>query len=157
MRDRRSITPRIWSGRQESPSTMPSRRLSKRNWPSLMPSPAVPRPRERRHRKQDHHTARLSAAKVERGSFAGSAPTIMGAPPQKHRLSANRRRALELLANSPDGATKETLVLVHWIDRDTIAGLVRTGLASSLAHPARLLLRGCPCVIPSWPLGCSAP
>jgi hypothetical protein len=55
----------------------------------------------------------------------------MGAPPQKHRLSPNRRRALELLANSPDGATKETLVLVHGIDRDTIAGLVRTGLATA--------------------------
>ena len=55
----------------------------------------------------------------------------MGAPPQKHRLSANRRRALELLANSPDGATKESLVLVHGIDRDTIAGLVRTGLATA--------------------------
>jgi hypothetical protein len=50
---------------------------------------------------------------------------LMGAPPQKHRLSPNRRRALELLANNPDGATKESLVLVHGIDRDTIAGLVR--------------------------------
>jgi hypothetical protein len=54
----------------------------------------------------------------------------VGVPPQKHRLSANRRRALELLANSPDGATKETLVLVHEINRDTIAGLVPTGLAT---------------------------
>jgi hypothetical protein len=55
----------------------------------------------------------------------------VGVPPQKHRLSANRRGALELLANSPDGVTKETLVLVHGIDRDTIAGLVRTGLATT--------------------------
>jgi hypothetical protein len=57
--------------------------------------------------------------------------------PQKHRLSANRRRALELLANSPDGATKETLVLVHGIDRDTIAGLVRTGLATARRETVR--------------------
>jgi hypothetical protein len=55
----------------------------------------------------------------------------MAQPPQKHRLSRSRRRALELLASSPDGATKESLVLVHGIDRDTIAGLVRTGLATA--------------------------
>jgi hypothetical protein len=52
------------------------------------------------------------------------------APPRKHRLSPSRRRALELLARSPDGATKETLVRVHEISRDIIAGLVRTGLAT---------------------------
>jgi hypothetical protein len=47
------------------------------------------------------------------------------------RLSSSRRRALELLAGSPDGATKETLVGVHGISRDIIAGLVRTGLATA--------------------------
>jgi hypothetical protein len=41
------------------------------------------------------------------------------------------KHGLELLASSPDGATKESLVLVHGIDRDTIAGLVRTGLATA--------------------------
>jgi len=56
---------------------------------------------------------------------------LVGVPPQKHRLSRSRRSALELLANSPEGATKETLVLVHGIDRDTIAGLLRTGLATA--------------------------
>ena len=61
----------------------------------------------------------------------------MGVPPQKHRLSPNRRRALELLANSPDGATKESLVLVHAIDRDTIAGLVRIGLATARRESVR--------------------
>jgi hypothetical protein len=55
----------------------------------------------------------------------------MVAPPQKHRLSAPRRRALELLANSPSGATQELLVVVHGIGRDTIAGLVRAGLATA--------------------------
>jgi hypothetical protein len=52
-------------------------------------------------------------------------------PPQKHRLSPNRRRALELLASSPDGATKESLVLVFGIGPDTIASLVRTSLATA--------------------------
>jgi hypothetical protein len=54
----------------------------------------------------------------------------MGVPPQKRRLSPSRRRALELLASSPDGATKETLVRVYGISRDIIAGLVRAGLAT---------------------------
>jgi hypothetical protein len=61
----------------------------------------------------------------------------MGAPPQKHRLSLSRRRALELLANSPDGATSELLVVVHGISRDTIAGLVRTGLATARYEAVR--------------------
>jgi hypothetical protein len=55
----------------------------------------------------------------------------MPSPPQKHRLSVPRRRALELLASSPDGATKELLIVAHGIDRDTIAGLVRAGLATA--------------------------
>jgi hypothetical protein len=55
----------------------------------------------------------------------------MPSPPQKHRLSVPRRRALELLASSPDGATKELLIVTHGIDRDTIAGLVRAGLATA--------------------------
>jgi len=42
----------------------------------------------------------------------------MAAPPQKHRLSLPRRR-------------KELLVVIHGIDRDTIAGLVRAGLATA--------------------------
>jgi hypothetical protein len=50
-------------------------------------------------------------------------------PPQK-RLSPSRRRALELLANSPDGATNELLVVINGISPDIIAGLVRTRLAT---------------------------
>ena len=56
---------------------------------------------------------------------------MMAAPPQKHSLSIPRRRALELLASSSNGATKELLVVAHGIDRDTIAGLVRAGLATA--------------------------
>jgi hypothetical protein len=47
------------------------------------------------------------------------------------RLSPTRRRALELLASSPNGATKELLVVVNGFGRDMIAGLVRTGLATA--------------------------
>ena len=56
---------------------------------------------------------------------------MMAAPPQKHSLSIPRRRALELLASSSNGATKELLVVAYGIDRDTIAGLVRAGLATA--------------------------
>jgi hypothetical protein len=58
-------------------------------------------------------------------------------PPQKHRLSSSRRRALELLADSPDGATNELLVVDHGIGRDIIAGLVRTRLATARHETVR--------------------
>jgi hypothetical protein len=61
----------------------------------------------------------------------------MGVPPQKHRLSPRRRYALEVLARSPDGATKESLVFVHGISRDIIAGLVRTRLATAKPETAK--------------------
>ena len=57
--------------------------------------------------------------------------------PYRHRLSPNRRRALELLASSPNGATTELLILIHRISRDTIAGLVRTRLATAQREIAR--------------------
>ena len=38
---------------------------------------------------------------------------------------------LELLASDRRDASKEALVFVHQFDRDTIAGLVRTGLATT--------------------------
>jgi hypothetical protein len=54
----------------------------------------------------------------------------MAACPQKRRLSPRRRYVLEVIARSPDGATWDLLVVVHGISRDTIAGLVRVGLAT---------------------------
>ena len=57
--------------------------------------------------------------------------------PRKDRLSPRRRRALELLASSPDGATKESLVLVHGVSPDTISGLVRTRLATAQQDTVR--------------------
>jgi len=47
----------------------------------------------------------------------------------EHRLSANQREALELLASDPQGATDELLVLVHGFDSNMIADLDENGLA----------------------------
>lgn len=69
--------------------------------------------------------------------YLASGLCLVGALPKKRRLSPSRRRALELLAGSPHGATKETLVLVHGISPDTIAGLVRTGLATARHETAK--------------------
>jgi hypothetical protein len=54
----------------------------------------------------------------------------MAKPPRKRRLSPNARRALELLASSPHGATEETLVFAYRISRHVLGGLVRSGLAT---------------------------
>jgi hypothetical protein len=52
----------------------------------------------------------------------------MASPPRK-RLTTEQREALELLANDPQGATEELLVLVHGFDGGMIADLVSSGLA----------------------------
>jgi hypothetical protein len=46
------------------------------------------------------------------------------------RLSAEQRHVLELLAGDRRDASTEGLVFVQHFDRDTIAALVRTGLAT---------------------------
>jgi len=48
----------------------------------------------------------------------------------RNRLSTEQRRALQLLASSPCGATKEVFVLAHGFSRDLLAGLVIAGLAA---------------------------
>ena len=50
---------------------------------------------------------------------------------RRHLNPAHRRRALELLASSPHGATEKLLVVAHGFDSDMIASLVRTGLAAA--------------------------
>jgi hypothetical protein len=47
------------------------------------------------------------------------------------RLSAERRRALELLDSSWGGATEALLVHGHGFSHQLLAGLVRAGLASA--------------------------
>ena len=54
----------------------------------------------------------------------------MMAKPPRRLNPAHRRRALELLASSPHGATKKLLEVAHGFDADMIAGLVRAGLAA---------------------------
>jgi hypothetical protein len=53
----------------------------------------------------------------------------MGKPPRKRRLGREARRALELLAGSPDGVN-EALLLAHGFTRQMLTGFVRSGLAS---------------------------
>jgi hypothetical protein len=50
-------------------------------------------------------------------------------PRARHLLSAEQRRALELLGSIPHGVAEDLLVLAHRFDSDMIAGLVHTGLA----------------------------
>jgi hypothetical protein len=45
-------------------------------------------------------------------------------------LSAEQRHVLELLASDRRDASKEAVFVQH-LDRDTIAGLIRTGLATT--------------------------
>jgi len=47
------------------------------------------------------------------------------------RLSAEQRHVLELLASDRRDASKEALVFVQHLNRDTIFGLVRSGLATT--------------------------
>jgi hypothetical protein len=47
------------------------------------------------------------------------------------RLSGEARRALVILANSPDGANEALLVYGHGFKRQTLAGLVRAGFATA--------------------------
>jgi hypothetical protein len=53
----------------------------------------------------------------------------MGKFPLKRRLSPDERRALELLASNPNGATEELLVGGHGFTRRMLTGLVDAGLA----------------------------
>jgi hypothetical protein len=53
----------------------------------------------------------------------------MGKFPLKRRLSPEERRALELLASNPDGATEELLVHGQSFTRRMLTGLVDAGLA----------------------------
>ncbi len=54
----------------------------------------------------------------------------MAAPPRKRHLGTEQRRALQLLASSPFGAT-EAIMLAHGFKRQMIASLSFAGLATS--------------------------
>jgi hypothetical protein len=63
----------------------------------------------------------------------------MASAPRKRRLSPEQRRAPELLAESPHGATEEMLVYGHGFSRRMLAGLVRAELVA--AH-RRVIMAG---------------
>jgi hypothetical protein len=54
----------------------------------------------------------------------------MPAPPRKRRLGAQQRRALQLLASSPFGAS-EAMMFANGFTRRMLARLIRTGLATT--------------------------
>jgi hypothetical protein len=54
----------------------------------------------------------------------------MLAPPRKYRLGARQRLALQLLADSPLGAT-ETAMFVNGFNRKMLVRLIRAGLATT--------------------------
>jgi hypothetical protein len=53
----------------------------------------------------------------------------MKEPPQRRRLSAQRRHALQLLASSPNGIT-EILLFAHGVTPHMLSRLLRSGLAT---------------------------
>ena len=55
----------------------------------------------------------------------------MVASPREPSLSGEQRRALALLASTPDGIIEDLLVLTYEFDSDMIAGLVDEGLATA--------------------------
>jgi hypothetical protein len=59
----------------------------------------------------------------------------MPAPPRKNRLGPKQRRALQLLAGIPFGATEADMFLSGF-ERPTLARLIRAGLATTEASKA---------------------
>jgi hypothetical protein len=55
------------------------------------------------------------------------------------KRNADRRRALKLLAASPDGCT-EAIMLAHGFTADMLADMIRAGLAT--AHAERMVAGG---------------
>ncbi len=48
------------------------------------------------------------------------------------RITPEQRRALELLARDPNGATGHLLVIAHGFEMKMLAGLVHEGLAAAI-------------------------
>jgi hypothetical protein len=55
----------------------------------------------------------------------------MATSPRESSLNREQRRALALLASTPDGIIEDLLVLTYEFDSDMIAGLVDKGLATA--------------------------
>ena len=61
----------------------------------------------------------------------------MVVPPRKCRLNSTERRALELLAKAPHGATEQRM-LAHGFTRRMVTWVVRCGLALRYRMPLRV-------------------
>ena len=61
----------------------------------------------------------------------------MAAPPRKPHLDPTRRRALELLAGAPHGATEQRM-LADGFTRRMVTWVVRSGLALRYRMPLRV-------------------
>jgi hypothetical protein len=60
-------------------------------------------------------------------------PRLRPAPKQRRQRGPNpdRRRALELLASCPDGATDTLLMAAHGLTTEMLVDLIRDGLATA--------------------------
>jgi len=58
--------------------------------------------------------------------------------PQKHHLSPEWHRALQLLASNPHGTTQDMLVLGHGLSSDMLGMLVLAGLATVVTETLRV-------------------
>jgi hypothetical protein len=58
----------------------------------------------------------------------------MAVPPRKRLINPEQRRALQLLASSPYGATDDVLMLARGFTRRTLARLVRAELTTARRH-----------------------
>ncbi len=65
----------------------------------------------------------------------------MATPPRKPRLRGEQRRAIQLLASIPFGAS-ETIMFAHGFKRGTLAGLARAGLATTEHKTIRITEAG---------------
>src|SRR5215467_4776450 len=81
-------------------------------------------------------TNRPCPAPISGAFFDESYKALRMAMRPRNRLSTEQRRALQLLASSPCGATEEVLVLAHGFSCDMLAGLVIAGLAALVTERA---------------------
>jgi hypothetical protein len=63
---------------------------------------------------------------------------MMAAPPRKRRLPTEQRRALQLLASLPFGATTEAAMFANGFPRKMLVRLIRAGLATAKHNTVKI-------------------
>jgi hypothetical protein len=112
-------------------------------------SPDLPRPNRRGLScdsydvAHNHRDVARTSSQRETGAWRSNSSLEfpMGKFPLKRRLSPEERRALELLASNPNGATEE--LLVHSFTRRMLTGLVDDRLATARRQSIRAPVPGC--------------